>query len=430
MFAGRLGGLVKAIFGRRGELIGGLLEQNFAFDAEQLRGIPPVPVLAPHRVERRYPNTPPDIIAEECESAWSAAELPASESKPRCHEIQPESAHRDEILGQLSASIAEVNQPISAVVMNAEAALRLLLARPIDTEAIRRVLACIVKNAMRTGDIAHRARALTDRTRVNERLRASERRQLDAQMELTHVARMTRLGEMTASIANEVSQPLAAVVANAQACLSWLRRGAPDVDAARRSVEWIIDGGNRASEVIRRVRALATKTSLEKVPLDVNSLVSKTLLLARRELTGHQVLLRMNLAPGLPMILGDRVQLQQVIINLVMNGIEAMRSITDRPRELVVRSGQDESGQAFISVADCGVGIAAEDVEQLFHPFFTTKSDGMGMGLTICRSMMEAHGGRLWATTTVPHGAMFQFTLPVSIDNAEGGLHGEVAKTP
>jgi signal transduction histidine kinase len=126
----------------------------------------------------------------------------------------------------------------------------------------------------------------------------------------------------------------------------------------------------------------------------------------------------MNLAAALPMILGDRVQLQQVIINLVMNGIEAMQSVTDRPRELVVRSGQDESGQALISVADCGVGIVAENVDRLFNPFFTTKSGGMGMGLSICRSIMEAHGGRLWATATVPHGAMFQFTLPVGTDSA------------
>src|SRR6266404_7330724 len=144
------------------------------------------------------------------------------------------------------------------------------------------------------------------------------------------------MGELAASIAHEVNQPLAGVVANAEACLRWLDRG-PDLDAARRSVQWIIDDGNRASEVIRRVRALANKTSLEKVPLDVNDVVRETIPLVKRELIGHQVLLRMELAPALPMILGDRVQLQQVIINLVMNGIEAMQAVTDRPRELVVR---------------------------------------------------------------------------------------------
>jgi len=238
-----------------------------------------------------------------------------------------------------------------------------------------------------------------------------------AQMELARVTRVTTLGELAASIAHEVNQPLAAVVANAEACLRWLNRG-PDLDAARRSVEWIIDDGNRASEVIRRVRALANKTSLEKVPLDVNDVVRETIPLVRRELISHRVLLRMELALARPMILGDRVQLQQVIINLVMNGIEAMQSVTDRPRELVVRSGQDEPGQALISVADCGVGIAAENVDRLFEAFFTTKSSGMGMGLSICRSIMEAHGGRLWATPNVPYGATFQFTLPVNADMA------------
>jgi PAS domain S-box-containing protein len=239
-----------------------------------------------------------------------------------------------------------------------------------------------------------------------------------AQMELAHVTRVTTLGELTASIAHEVNQPLAAVVANGEACLRWLRRGTPDVAAACRSVEWIIDDGNRAGEVIRRVRALAKKTEIEKVSLDVNEIIREVITLVQRELISHRVSLRMELAPALPPVLGDRVQLQQVIINLVMNGIEAMQSVTDRPRELVVRSGQDQPGQALISVADCGVGIAAENVDRLFNPFFTTKSGGMGMGLSICRSIMEAHGGRLWATATVPHGAMFQFTLPVNADTA------------
>src|SRR5713226_3263246 len=130
----------------------------------------------------------------------------------------------------------------------------------------------------------------------------------------------------------------------------------------------------------------------------------------------HQVSLRLELKPAVPMILGDRVQLQQVIINLVMNGIEAMQSVTDRPRELVIRSRQDETQQVLVSVTDCGVGISAEDADQLFNAFFTTKSGGLGMGLSICRSIVEAHGGRLWATATVPHGAMFQFTLPVNAD--------------
>jgi C4-dicarboxylate-specific signal transduction histidine kinase len=254
-------------------------------------------------------------------------------------------------------------------------------------------------------------RDLTEHVLASEALR-------EAQMELAHVTRVTTLGELAASIAHEVNQPLAAVVANAEACLRWLGRGTPDLDAARRSVEWIIDDGNRASEVIRRVRALANKTDIEKVALDLNDVIREVIALVQRELTSHQVSLRMELAPALPTILGDRVQLQQVIINLVMNGIEAMQPVTDRSRELVIRSRKDETQQALVSVTDCGVGISAENADRLFNAFFTTKSSGMGMGLSICRSIVEAHGGRLWATANVPHGATFQFTLPVNADTA------------
>jgi PAS domain S-box-containing protein len=259
---------------------------------------------------------------------------------------------------------------------------------------------------------------MTDRKRAEEKLRASEQRLLNAQMELAHVNRVTTMGQLTASIAHEVNQPLAAVVANAEACLRWLDRGPPDLDAARRSVEWIINDGNRASGVIRRFRALANKTHIEKVPLDVNDVVSETVALVRRELISHQVSLRAELALSPPMILGDRVQLQQVIINLVMNGIEAMQSVTDRSRELVIRSGQDETHEVIVSVTDCGVGISAENAEQLFNAFFTTKSGGMGMGLSICRSIIEAHGGRISATDNLPHGATFQFTFPTIADEA------------
>ena len=259
---------------------------------------------------------------------------------------------------------------------------------------------------------------MTDRKRAEEKLRASERRLLDAQMELAHVTRVTTLGEMTASIAHEVNQPLAAVAANAEACLRWLDRATPNLDEARRSVEWVINDNNRASEVIWRVRALAKKTEIEQVPLDIKDVVKEVNALVRSELVSHQVLLRTEFASSLPLILADRVQLQQVIINLVMNGIEAMQSVTDRPRELVIRSRQDEKQQVLVSVTDCGVGIPAENAGRMFQAFFTTKSGGMGMGLSICRSIIEAQGGRLWATEALPHGATFQFTLPVNADHA------------
>jgi signal transduction histidine kinase len=170
--------------------------------------------------------------------------------------------------------------------------------------------------------------------------------------------------------------------------------------------------------VIRRVRALANKTDIEKVPLDLNNVVRDVIALVQRELSSHGVSLRTELAAALPMILGDRVQLQQVIINLVMNGIEAMQSVTDRQRELVIRSGQDETHGVLLSVTDCGVGISAENANRLFSAFFTTKSSGLGMGLSICRSIVEAHGGRLSASGNEGPGATFQFVLPVHQEDA------------
>ena len=257
-------------------------------------------------------------------------------------------------------------------------------------------------------------------TNITARIRAdhAERALRKAQAELAHVTRVTMLGEMTASIAHEVNQPLAAVIANAEACLRWLDRETPDLAAARRSAGWVINDGNRASQVIRRVRALANKTDIEKAPLDVNNVVRDVIALVQRELSSHGVSLRTELAANLPTILGDRVQLQQVIINLVMNGIEAMQPITDRERELVIRSGQDETHRVLLSVTDCGVGISAENANRLFSAFFTTKSSGMGMGLSICRSIIEAHGGRLSASGNEGPGATFQFVLPVHQEDA------------
>jgi len=241
----------------------------------------------------------------------------------------------------------------------------------------------------------------------------AERALRKAQAELAHVTRVTTLGELTASIAHEINQPLAAVIANAEACLSWLDRNPSDLDAARRSVEWIIEDGNRASEVIRRVRALAKKTDIEKTPLDINDVARDVMALVQRELSIHEVSLKLELAPDLPGIFGDRVQLQQVIINLVINAIEAIESVTDRPRILTVQSGLHDRDRVFLSVADSGAGIPDADAERMFAPFFTTKSSGMGMGLSICRSILEAHEGRLSVSNNKGGGATFQFVLPV-----------------
>jgi signal transduction histidine kinase len=226
------------------------------------------------------------------------------------------------------------------------------------------------------------------------------------------------LGELTASIAHEVNQPLAAVIANAEACLSWLDHNPPDLDAARRSVEWIVEDANRASEVIRHVRALAKKTGIEKALLDINDVASDAMALVQRELSSHGVLLKLELAPDLPRIFGDRVQLQQVIINLAINAAEAMESVAGRPRELTIRSGRRDLDKVFLSVADSGVGIPDTDAERVFAPFFTTKSSGMGMGLSICRSIVEAHEGRLSASRNEGDGTTFQFALPLHEEDA------------
>ncbi|BBO06507.1 MULTISPECIES: PAS domain S-box protein [Bradyrhizobium] len=234
-----------------------------------------------------------------------------------------------------------------------------------------------------------------------------------AQGELAHVTRVTTLGELTTSIAHEITQPIAAVISNADACIAWLDRDPADLKAARRSAEWIVEDANRASEVIRRIRALAKKTEIEMAPLDINQVVREAVALVRRELAIHAVSVRMELASDLPRICGDRIQLQQVLINLVVNGIEAMHANVDRPRELAIRSSRTDDDRLLLTVTDRGVGLGKDVKERIFTPFFTTKSGGLGMGLSICRSIIEAHAGRLSAIQNEGSGATFQIALPL-----------------
>jgi signal transduction histidine kinase len=219
------------------------------------------------------------------------------------------------------------------------------------------------------------------------------------------------MGELAASIAHEVNQPLSAIVNNGSACLRWLNGAAPDLDEAREAARRIIRDGNRAGEVIARIRALLRKTDAQKARLDINQTIREVIKLTRNEAARKGVTLRMDLAADLPPVLGDRVQLQQVILNLVMNGVEAMASASGGPRELLIRSRPCESDKALVAVQDSGVGLDGQDLEKLFDAFYTTKPRGMGMGLAISRSIVEDHGGRLWAMPNDGPGATFQFTL-------------------
>jgi PAS domain S-box-containing protein len=248
---------------------------------------------------------------------------------------------------------------------------------------------------------------VTERKLAEEALRK-------AQLELAHVARVTTFGEFAASIAHEVNQPLAAIVTNGEVCLRLLGRDPPDLVEVRQATEDVIRDGRRASEIIRRLRALTKKTEPEKLPLDVNDVITGVIPLVRQEMLINRVWLRLELAPHLPRIRGDRVQLEQVIVNLVANAIDAMASGTEGVRELVISSRQDERDRAVISVRDSGQGIDPGIAGRLFDAFFTTKPSGMGMGLSICRSIIENHGGSLSASSNDGQlGATFRFTLPL-----------------
>ncbi|SOE95745.1 PAS domain S-box-containing protein [Burkholderia sp. D7] len=242
------------------------------------------------------------------------------------------------------------------------------------------------------------------------RLAARQLRELQA--ELAHVTRLTALGELSASIAHEVTQPLAAIVTNGEACLRWLGHPIPSPEEVRACVERMIVDGKRAAEIVRRVRQLTRKGVSQKMQLDINEVINDAVSLVQHEVLSHRVSLHLKLNPELPPLFGDRIELQQVILNLVINGIQAMDALSDRPPELLIETLRDEKGYAVVAVHDAGDGIKPESANQLFEPFFTTKPDGMGMGLSICRSIIEAHGGRVWASNHARQGAVFQFSLP------------------
>jgi len=250
-----------------------------------------------------------------------------------------------------------------------------------------------------------------------ERKHAEEARR-EAQAELARVSRVTTMGELTASLAHEVNQPIAAAVTNANTCLRWLTRDHPDVEEAREAASRIVKDATRAAGIISRVRLLFKKSTPQRELVDVNEAIREMMVLLRSEATRYNITVRMELAADLPRIMGDRVQLQQVLMNLIVNSIDATKEV-DGARELAVKSQRTEKEEVLVSVSDTGVGLPPEQTEQIFNAFFTTKPHGTGMGLRISRSIVESHGGRLWSADNSPRGANFCFTLPTKIEAKE-----------
>ncbi|MGO9434200.1 MAG: sensor histidine kinase [Terracidiphilus sp.] len=267
-----------------------------------------------------------------------------------------------------------------------------------------------VRVAERTVELKNANEALLKQ--MDEQRRTEETLQA-TRVELARAARITTIGELTASIAHEVNQPLAAVVANADACVAWLSREHPDLAEAQAAAERATQGATRASDVIARIRSLITKATPEKSRVQINRVIEQTAVLAEGQAARNNVAIELELSPDSPIVVGDGIQLQQVILNLVVNGIDAMKTVADRPRTLTLRSESQDSGHIRVVVQDSGIGLTEEVKRRLFEPFFTTRSKGMGMGLSISRSIIEAHGGRLWAESNGSVGATFQFILPI-----------------
>jgi len=263
---------------------------------------------------------------------------------------------------------------------------------------------------------------LSERKRAEGEVRESERRYREVQMELAHANRLATMGQLSASIAHEINQPITAAVTNAQAALRWLAAQPPDLEEVRQALSRIVKDGNRAADVMDRIRALIKKAPPRRDGLQINQAILEVIALTRVEVLKNGVSLRTQLAEGLPPIQGDRVELQQVILNLIINAVEAMSGVGEGSRELLVDTGKAGSDGVLVAVRDSGPGLPPASHERVFDAFYTTKAGGLGMGLSICRSIVEAHGGRLWATANVPHGAIFQFTLPAHPDSGAHAL--------
>ena len=253
--------------------------------------------------------------------------------------------------------------------------------------------------------------------RAEEVARENARRYHDVQMQLAHVNRMTTVGQLSASIAHEINQPISGIHTNASTCLRMLAADPPNVSGAQETARRSIRDANRAADIISRLRALFAKKQVRIDPVDLNDASREVISLALRELESSQVILRSEFAEDLPLVKGDRIQLQQVLLNLIRNASDAMRDIDDRQRELAITTSKAEPDGVLVSIQDSGPGIDPTRLDRIFDAFYTTKPDGLGMGLSVCRTIVEAHGGTLWATAASPHGAIFQLILPVTGDD-------------
>jgi PAS domain S-box-containing protein len=259
---------------------------------------------------------------------------------------------------------------------------------------------------------------LTERKRAEAEARNSEQRYREVQMELAHANRAATMGQLTASIAHEVNQPIAAAVTNAEAALRWLGRRPPDLEEARQALARIVKDGHRGADVIDRVRALIKKAPPRTDRLEINGAIREVIELTRGEAVKHRVSVWTDFADGVPLIEGDRVQLQQVVLNLIINAIQAVGAVAEGAREVLITTDQAERNGVRVAVRDSGLGLTPASLDRLFEPFYSTKPGGLGMGLSICRSIIEAHGGRLWASANHPRGAIFQFTVPAHPESA------------
>jgi C4-dicarboxylate-specific signal transduction histidine kinase len=280
-----------------------------------------------------------------------------------------------------------------------------------ETATFLRFAVFVIATLLITGLMEVKRRVEESRTRAQEALRL-------AQSDLARVNRVTTMGELTASLAHEVNQPIAAAVTDANTCLRWLTRDSPNLEEAREAASRTVKDATRAAEIISKIRLIFKKSATQQELVDVNQVINEMIALLRNEASRYHISVRTELVPNPPQVMGDRVQLQQVLMNLMINAIDAMKNV-EGTRELVITSQRAEDEQLVLAVSDTGVGLPPQQADQIFNAFFTTKSHGTGMGLRISRSIVESHGGRLWAADNPPQGASFYLTLPTKLETHE-----------